>query len=578
MWPFRMLPPSAGRVAGVLARKSTPRLRLSIVSGDIDAYKETGTLRIDRSGLLGYARNAPQPPSEPRAVASVPELTPLLHTLRGMLRSRGPISLAEYMRLALCHPTLGYYMKRDIFGARGDFVTSPEVSQMFGELIAVWMFMTWRDCLSAPPRVRLVELGPGRGTLLCDVLRVCRRSFPALAAAIQAIDLVEVSPALRLLQARALRCTGVPPKTAAGGVRSVTATTITNAVSGPGGATTVVSDEAQLAGDDVGVADAVDFSCDQTVGPDGPLPGLRVTWHNRFEDIPSAAVATAPADPPQGGPLAAPPPSPPLLVLAHELFDALPVHQFVAVESATTPNRRQWRERLVDVAESGTSGGGGLQLVLASGATPASAAYAALLDERVADAAARTGGTALPLGSIVELCPAAEILAASIADRIGAVGGAALIIDYGHGASDASSATGKPSLRGIRGHAFTLSPLDAPGEVDLSIDVDFEALRRAALRQQRVSVYGPVTQSYFLQSLGLEARATALLRAAAAGADASTLARLVSDAERLANPAQMGSIYKAMALVSARGVAHADRHPTSNEAMVGSAPPPPGFA
>ncbi|CAI7881477.1 unnamed protein product [Closterium sp. NIES-54] len=67
----------------------------------------------------------------------------------------------------------GYYMQRDVFGREGDFITSPEISQMFGEMVAVWAMMAWQQ-LGAPPRVHLVELGPGRGTLMADLLRVSR--------------------------------------------------------------------------------------------------------------------------------------------------------------------------------------------------------------------------------------------------------------------------------------------------------------------------------------------------------------------------------------------------------------------
>ena len=85
---------------------------------------------------------------------------------------RGPISVAEFMREALTNPRYGYYMTRDVFGAKGDFITSPEISQVFGECIGLWCVAVWESVLGRPETLRIAELGPGRGTLMADVLRV----------------------------------------------------------------------------------------------------------------------------------------------------------------------------------------------------------------------------------------------------------------------------------------------------------------------------------------------------------------------------------------------------------------------
>ncbi|WP_232628451.1 class I SAM-dependent methyltransferase [Methylobacterium sp. Leaf118] len=129
------------------------------------------------------------PPADP---------TPLFAVLARAIRADGPIGLDRYMALCLGHPAHGYYATRDPFGARGDFVTAPEISQMFGELIGAWAAAVLA-AMPATPRPCLVELGPGRGTLLADALR-------ALTAAGAAFDLhlVETSPVLRALQAQRL--------------------------------------------------------------------------------------------------------------------------------------------------------------------------------------------------------------------------------------------------------------------------------------------------------------------------------------------------------------------------------------
>ncbi|WP_299624684.1 SAM-dependent methyltransferase [uncultured Tateyamaria sp.] len=113
----------------------------------------------------------------------------------------GPISLATYMAEALLHPTKGYYTTRDPLGTSGDFTTAPEISQMFGELIGLCLAQTWLD-QGAPDRFTLAELGPGRGTLMADILRATR-SVPGFHAAAH-VTLLEASPVLRAQQAATL--------------------------------------------------------------------------------------------------------------------------------------------------------------------------------------------------------------------------------------------------------------------------------------------------------------------------------------------------------------------------------------
>jgi NADH dehydrogenase [ubiquinone] 1 alpha subcomplex assembly factor 7 len=127
--------------------------------------------------------------------------TPLAARLKRLIEANGPMSIAQYMAHCLGDPEHGYYMTRDPLGADGDFTTAPEVSQMFGEIVAAWLIDAWRRAGSPSP-VRLVELGPGRGTLMADILRVAAR-VPSFSAAI-AVHLVETSPVLRRKQAETL--------------------------------------------------------------------------------------------------------------------------------------------------------------------------------------------------------------------------------------------------------------------------------------------------------------------------------------------------------------------------------------
>ena len=124
-------------------------------------------------------------------------MTPLEKIITRMILDDGPMPLDRYMSLCLSHPEHGYYMTRDPLGAAGDFTTSPEISQVFGELIGVWVAQVWQQ-LGSPRSFALVELGPGRGTLMMDVLRVLKK-VPACAKAVE-VHLVETSPVLRALQ------------------------------------------------------------------------------------------------------------------------------------------------------------------------------------------------------------------------------------------------------------------------------------------------------------------------------------------------------------------------------------------
>jgi NADH dehydrogenase [ubiquinone] 1 alpha subcomplex assembly factor 7 len=128
-------------------------------------------------------------------------MTPLEAELRRIIAADGPISVATYMGLCLGHPLHGYYTTRDPFGRAGDFITAPEISQMFGELIGLWAAAVWQ-AMGAPARVALVELGPGRGTLMADALRAAR-VVPDFAAALD-VHLVETSPVLQSRQQETL--------------------------------------------------------------------------------------------------------------------------------------------------------------------------------------------------------------------------------------------------------------------------------------------------------------------------------------------------------------------------------------
>ncbi|MEX0852056.1 MAG: class I SAM-dependent methyltransferase [Bauldia sp.] len=132
-------------------------------------------------------------------------MTPLAEKLAQRIRAAGPITVAEYMAACLSDAEHGYYMRREPFGKAGDFITAPEVSQMFGELIGLWLVAAW-ERMGEPPRFVLAELGPGRGTLMADILRTALIKPGFLEAA--EVNLVEISPRLRQVQAKTLSASG----------------------------------------------------------------------------------------------------------------------------------------------------------------------------------------------------------------------------------------------------------------------------------------------------------------------------------------------------------------------------------
>lgn len=349
----------------------------------------------------------------------------LAQLLARRIALQGPITVADYMAEALGHPKHGYYMTQNAFGADGDFITAPDISQMFGELIGLWCVEVW-DRIGRPARFNLVELGPGRGALMTDALRAAAVEPEFCAAA--ALHFVETSERLRQVQRDALaRC-------------------------------------------DIGWRD--------------------VSWHDGFDQIPDG----------------------PCLVVANEFLDALPAHQF-----ERTP--KGWRERLVGLA----GDGGSLQLALAPGPTPT----LALLPPELDAGKLETAG----IGVVAEIQPAAITLVRAIAERIGQSGGAALMIDYGYdgGVGD--------TLQAVRKHAFH-DVLQTPGEADLTVHVDFAALRHAIGGAAR-SV-GPIGQGEFLSELGIAVRAQMLMKAAT-----PTQAKDIEAAHhRLTDPAEMGALFK----------------------------------
>lgn len=348
----------------------------------------------------------------------------LANSLRRRIITFGPLTVAQYMAAVLTDSRHGYYLTQQPFGREGDFITAPDVSQMFGELLGAWVAHTW-DTMGRPAPMRFVELGPGRGTLMADALRAARMQ-PGFAEA-ATVHLVEISPRLRAEQRRNLS------------------------------------------------------EC-----------GFGISWHDAFHEIPSG----------------------PVIAIANELFDALPIRQFVRTS-------RGWCERLVDA---GGEDGQGLHFVISAAESPA----AALLPSEVRNA---------PLGAVAEVCPAGLSLAAEAATRFAKTNGILLAIDYG-----STKFGARETLQAVARHK-PHQPLEAPGTADLCAHVDFAMLARAA-EQASGRTWGPISQSKFLKALGINERATKLKEAA------STQQAIEIDAalDRLVGIKGMGGLFQVLAI------------------------------
>lgn len=202
------------------SRKGNLYLSLNAVSLLLPRFKSSSLgkgdkvteFKVDRSGLIDFklpsmpsAANTPSN-SSTESVAKE-STTPLGRDLYSYILAKGPITVHEFMTQAANHSEHGYYQNKiGQIGARGDFITAPEISQLFGEMVGLWLVANWQ-AMGSPPRVNIVELGPGNGVLMRDVLKTLKK-FPALQKAME-IHLVELSQRLRHVQAATI--TGSAP-------------------------------------------------------------------------------------------------------------------------------------------------------------------------------------------------------------------------------------------------------------------------------------------------------------------------------------------------------------------------------
>ncbi len=323
----------------------------------------------------------------------------------------GPISVSKFMEFALSHPVYGYYQKKDPFGKEGDFVTAPEISQMFGEMLGVWCVSVWLQ-MNSPQQINIIEIGPGRGTLMHDLLRSTAH-VPGFSKALSVI-MIETSPILTKMQTNKLKD------------------------SHP-----------------------------------------NISWQTKFDDIPTS----------------------PSIIIANELFDALPIDQFVKKDG-------KWCERKI------THKNNELVVILEKSDFKFASEYQE--------------------GTIKEISHSSFSLINKIANQIRFYNGAALIIDYGY----EEPAYGD-TLQAVRNHKYQ-EVLANIGDSDITSHVNFTALKHSVMG---VNISGPIGQGSFLNNLGINLRAQILKQK-----NPEQIKEVDLALARLTTKDQMGELFRCLCL------------------------------
>jgi len=542
-------------------------------------------------------------PSAPQDWTDYEPATPLWEELAAQIGVLGrPMTVAEFMQHALLHPKYGYYSQpmrnsvededddifsdsdddddggpiqvNPIFGPRGDFVTAPEICQVFGESIQVWMVTQW-ESMGKPKAIQWVEFGPGRGTLMADMVRFALShkstsgsdKLEEYGNALQVIHLIEPSRPLREKQQESLQ-------EQLGDLvdwQFCNPTENTNDV------------------DEVGVEPKLG----DDNKPTNEKSMIHVHWHDSFASLTAMIMRRKQRNKGHESTVVdnhePDISSMPLFVVCQEFFDALPVHAFELTDEG-------WRERMVDMAirdemledeveandkkessptpalsnpKNGTDGmkRPRLRIVLAPEVTPA---LKTLLnvdeDGKVTGDDLSSSNLQAKTGQVVEVCPEGILVVQDIASVLAEQGGAAIIVDYGEeGSTD--------SLRGFWKHKQTHF-LSLPGQTDVTADVDFTALKYAVnqARPNRlrhfaegdgnkadeekdeskpvVKAYGPITQGKFLSSMGAQERVISFIEK-----DTTTdeeAENIFNALNRLVAPEEMGRRYKVLGITTER--------------------------
>lgn len=491
------------------------------VAGSIHtrAFSTTRQKSNSSSSSSSSARSTP--------VSSADKKTKSLNEiLLDSIRASGPMPVSTYMRTCLLDPMQGYYSSanspstsREVLGSRGDFITSPEISQVFGELVAIFYLARWQS-VGAPSATRIVELGPGKGTLLADMLRTFA-TFKPFMATLKRIHLVETSEGLMELQLNAIKeALGVVGKR-------------------------VVSAEEDAGADGV----VVEWFPGIDMVPVIPEEFTILTAHEFFDALPTHIFEKG-VDGKFREVLVGIKPTSSITVLKPGQ-DLQKQAQNEELGFVLSPTPTPWAQMLVQNNPRFQHLEPGQRVEV----SPEAWAVARRVGEIVAgrSASAPSSPKQEAPRSAPEGSAEAKAEAALEAERLQAErrletqrlshateGGIGLIIDYGDDKAYGSS------LRAFKNHAL-VRVFDSPGTVDLTVNVDFLHLK-SAIHTTDARYLGPIDQADFLVGMGLQMRTEALVK----GRDAHDENRIKDAANRLIDESGMGIQYKALAITARR--------------------------
>ena len=335
----------------------------------------------------------------------------------------GKINISRFMSECLCNPKFGYYTNNNPFGDKGDFVTAPEISQIFGELIGVWCAYIWQQRNKANNNLMLVELGAGKGTLMLDLLRATA-NVSGFHKNIE-IHIVEISPVLIDIQKQTLK----------------------------------------------------------------DYPNIK--WHNSIDKLPNK----------------------PLLLVANEFFDALPINQYVKENGC-------WYEKFVSINNNDN--------------------LCFLLEKNFISKKLDKTHCDIKDGSVYELSIAGDAIMKNICDKIKNNGGGALVIDYGYTVKNHEN-----TLQAVKNHKYH-DILENVAQADLTSHVDFEQLSEI-VHDSKIMNSSILSQGEFLKMMGIEERANQLVGNAKSESQAN---EIISAKNRLIDIDKMGDLFKVLSLVN----------------------------
>lgn len=439
---------------------------------------QVSKLEADIKGDTNIRANLGKMPQFPQRDQKSTEVHNLTDLFSQTIKTTGPLSLSAYMRQCLTHPDFGYYTTRNPLDSKsGDFITSPEISSVFGEMIGIWLFSTWKN-QNCPENIRIIEFGPGKGSLIYDVIQTLNRLAKNSKLHIE-INLIEASHVLRKEQWK------------------------------------------MLCGDNAFV--------DENDGHNSSVTKWNNTirWYNTEKDIvDDDKIAN--------------------YVLAHEFFDALPVKSFQKTKNG-------WREFVVEHTPSVVNTQGKLEGEVMENSENLETEFHLTLSPKESPSSMipslNPRFSELEEGARIEVCTDAELYLMKMLQLLNNKSnlGGVLIVDYG-----LADEIPENSLRGIYKHKI-VSPFYKPGDVDLSIDVDFAALKHLAAKHSQP--FGPIDQGDWLHNLGIGYRIKQLIDQ---NQDKPEVQDKVYDAyKRLTDKDEksMGQIYKFFCVMPSNSIA-----------------------